>query len=380
MLQAAQTNGVPPWPLCGDELCGAADVGLVAGGGLLPSAASRATPRGALPRNVAAARAVLREAFAEFEAQCREEREQHERAGQRPSPQKSSRWALYLSQARVRVCTTGLLDFVHGHPECRARPLSLGELRFLLLLQHFLTEDTADFYRPEGERRHNDTFEGFLTENGVNAQLVKDAHRSEWSVEGHAFSMQQGDCGLQGAGPQDRKRIIQAFQRRLVTALEAYILDFCQRRKFSAQGAKKVLQVVTTQMSQCGLANLDRSSQAARYFVSGQGLEQRTAYNISVVDTGDLGEALQLSLYCMKTGFSQFHTEETLQIFDSGGTSDSEMGPSHCSPSSYLYQYATLRFVPRVLGGPHEQVECMVIDALDEVHIVPPLIDGWAPL
>merc|ERR1712224_695384 len=105
----------------------------------------------------------------------------------------------------------------------------------------------------------------------------------------------------------------------LVTSLETMLLDFCQRRHLSQDGQRRLIQAVTTQMSQCGLANLDRASQAAKYFVSGQGLEQRTAYNLSLMDAGLPDECLKLSLLCMKTGFSQYHTEESLEQLNSGG-------------------------------------------------------------
>merc|ERR1712136_331021 len=162
--------------------------------------------------------------------------------------------------------------------------------------------DTSDFYRHESQRKLQNSFEGFLT-NGVNSQLVKDAHRSEWSVEGRTFS-QQAQLSNDGAPQEDRKRAIANFQKEFVEALETYLLDFCRRRELSATGTERLIQAVTTQMSQIGLANLDRSSQAAKYFVSGQGLDQRTAYNISAMDTGpQLGESLKLSMLCMKTGY-----------------------------------------------------------------------------
>lgn len=164
---------------------------------------------------------------------------------------------------------------------------------------------------------------------------------------------------------EDQKARIATFQREFVTALEEQLLAFCRRWHLSALGTRRLIQAVTTQMSQCGLANLDRSSQASRYFVHGQGLEQRTAYNISTMD--DSGqEALQLSMLCMKTGFTQYHTEETLGLLHS----DVADSPKLCKPSSYLYQYATLRFAPRPSSGVGaERIDCVVIDALDEVHI-----------
>lgn len=341
---------------------------------------SRGSGGDARSKNLALARVVIRQLFASLEADCLEEQEQYAQGALVPSAQKSNRWAAYTDKARLRGFMTNSLDFVRNHAECRMRELTEAQLRFLVLLQHLIEEDTSDFYRPESDRKHQDAFEGCLTES-VNSQLIKDAHRSEWSVDGNTFSLQAQLAAGSHPESEDRKQAISTFQRELVVALEDHLLGFCGRRGLSVLGTKQLVQAVTTQMSQCGLANLDRSSRAAKYFVSGQGLDQRTAYSLSTMDAGPLGECLKLSLLCMKTGFSQYHTEETLGIPSHSGSPKSlglgcsvslelpvECGPKHCRPSSYLYQYATLRFSPGLHG---ECVDCVVIDALDEVHIEP---------
>jgi hypothetical protein len=339
-------------------------------------------------KNLALARSVIRQVFASMEADSLEEQEQYSRAGLVPAPQKSNRWATYTDKGRQRTFMTDSLEFVRNHAECRMRELSEMQLRFLVLLQHLVVEDTHDFYRPESLRKHQDAFEGILTQS-VNSQLIKDAHRSEWSVDGSTFSLQEKFASGKFSATEDRKLVIARFQQELVKALEEHLLGFCKRRGLSELSTRQLLQAVTTQMSQCGLANLDRSSQAAKYFVSGQGLDQRTAYSLSTMDAGALGECLKLSLLCMKTGFSQYHTEETLGLGSrvpavsslSVSTLQScsvaqpvpvlESGPKSCRPTSYLYQYATLRFAPGSCASQGAPAECVVIDALDEVHIEP---------
>jgi len=365
----------------GPQRCG---TGLYCGTSEMASELSFISCRGtgdARTKNLALARSVIRQVFAALEADCLEEQEHYCRTGISPSAQKSNRWATYTDKARLRTFMTNSLDFVRNHAECRMRELAEAQLRFLVLLQHLVEEDTCDFYRPECDRKHQDSFEGFLTES-VNSQLIKDAHRSEWSVDGSTFSLQaQLAAGKHPAG-EDRKKAILDFQHELVIALEDHLLSFCNRRGLTPLATRQLLQAVTTQMSQCGLANLDRSSRAATYFVSGQGLDQRTAYSLSTMDAGSLGECLKLSLLCMKTGFCQYHTEETLGLPCRDGSMGSsalscsaplppslESGPKHCRPTSYLYQYATLRFTPGARGLPGETAECVVIDALDEVHI-----------
>jgi hypothetical protein len=253
-------------------------------------------------------------------------------------------------------------EFLRQHPECRARLLTPSQLRFLVLLQHLVKEDTADFYRPEGLRKHQDAFEGVLTD-AVNSQLIRDAHRSEWSIDGRAYSLQDLPQPAEGRESQEeRRQTILAFQKEFVRTLESFLLSYCHRQRISALGTKRMLQAVTTQMSQCGLANLDRGSQSARYVVSSQGLDQRTVYNISTMEDTLVGESLKLSILCMKTGFTQYLDKQDEQ----------RMAPKACHPTSYLYQYATLRFTPGGrIGTGSESIDCTVLDALDETDILP---------
>mmetsp|Transcript_26605 Transcript_26605/g.48972 ORF Transcript_26605/g.48972 Transcript_26605/m.48972 type:complete len:364 (-) Transcript_26605:100-1191(-) len=312
-------------------------------------------------KNLITARTVIQQVFRDLEAECLAEKSHYEKASLEPSAQKSNRWEAYTNKDRLRSFMSESMEFIRQHAECRTRELSDMQLRFLILLQHLVAEDTSDFYRPENERKHQDAFEGFLTQ-AVNSQLIKDAHRSEWSVEGRTFSLQTQLAVGNHQTSDDRKKAISAFQEELVTSLEEYLLAFASRRELSSAGTRHLLQAITTQMSQCGLANLDRSSQAAKYFVSGQGLDQRTAYSLSTMDTGHaLGESLKVSMFCMKTGFTQYLDKQD----------EKRMAPRTCHPSSYLYQYATLQFVPLRGIGNTETIACTIIDALDEIEIVP---------
>jgi hypothetical protein len=313
-----------------------------------------------LQRNLHVAKNVVRDVFNELEAQCAEEQRQYEETNTVASKQKSNVWATYTSKARLQRFMADSIDFVRSNAECRTRPLTSSQLRFLVMLQHFVSEDTSDFYRPEVQRKHQDAFEGVCTD-GVNSQLVKDAHRSEFSIDGRSFSLH--DAAHQELEGEERSAAVIRFQTEFVMALESYLLAFCSRRGLSALGTRKLLQAVTTQMSQAGLANLDRGSQATRYFVGSQGLEQRTVYNLSTMQSAELGEVLKLSILCMKTGFSQYLEKD--ELLRRPGVDR----PKRCKPSSYLYQYATLRFAL----GPHidncESTVCTVLDTLDEAHI-----------
>mmetsp|Transcript_69958 Transcript_69958/g.167935 ORF Transcript_69958/g.167935 Transcript_69958/m.167935 type:complete len:342 (+) Transcript_69958:156-1181(+) len=315
---------------------------------------------------------LVTEIFAGLESSCLEEKERYERSGQKPSAQKLNFWAAHIGATKRQESVTKSLDFLLTYPEFLAQVASQEQLRFAVLVQHFVSEDTEDFARPASERQHNDTFEGFVTADRVNAQLIKDAHRAEWTLEGESFVLPNSS----NEPLAERKQVIANFQKKLVTALENFLLEFCRRRYMSEEGTTHLMQAVTTQMSQCGIANLDRCSRAGRFFVSGRGLEHRINYNLSSVNAGSLGEGLQLTMLCMKTGFSTYQTESDFAdaASDSPADAGSELIPIPCSPSSYLYQYATLRFttIPGVeVPDGRDRVRCDVIDALDDVNIEP---------
>lgn len=309
--------------------------------------------------NLQTAKHVVHDIFAELETQCIEERCRYVEAGIVAPRHKCNIWATYTDKARLQRFVAESLEFVRQNADCRTRRLTIPQLRFLMLLQHSVEEDTSDFYKPEMLRKHQDVFEGILTD-GVNSNLVMDAHRSEFSLDGQSFSFQDmpqhDDCT-----GDDMKHAISRFQTEFIVALESYVLAFCRRKELSSLGTRRLLQAVTTQMSQAGLANFDQGSQAMGYFVGSDGLDQRTVYNLSTMPSANFGESLKLTILCMKTGFSQYFEKDDL-LSIAGGDS-----PKQCSPTSYLYKYATLRFSL----GPNERTFCTVLDALDEVYIDP---------
>jgi len=356
--------------------------------------ASGAGPKAViLMRNLVAAQQAIDEYLSGLKEQCLEEQQHFERQGRQAPRQKQNRWALYTHKDRVKRSRMCMLHCVRDYAECRIATLSPAYIRALVLLQHAVAEDVADVNLPVEEQRHSDDFvDGHLSKGSVNSQLIKDSHRSEWTVDGLAFTMQDrgpskaasggvvADAAANGGSTAavvdkeqqgDQRVVIVAFQEQLVTALERFLLDFCLQHKLSPEGTRHLLRAVTTQMSQCGLANLERCSRASTYFVGGQGLQQRTAYNVSTMQTEAWGDAIKLSLYCMKTGFTSFHTADSLVPAPDDVGDEDNMGPKYCSPKSYLYQYATLRFTPLTLAGGIESIQCVVIDMLDEVHIAP---------
>lgn len=335
-------------------------------------------------RNLRDARSVAEELFAEIESQCTDEQHAYLATGAIPPEHKRNSWVTYTDKLSLQNFVEDAMEFVRQSADCRTRILSRSQLRFLILLQHLVAEDTNDFCRPRDARKYQDAFEGVLTD-GVNSQLVKDAHRSEFSVEGQSFVLK--DLPSEESG--ERQQVISRFQTDFVVCLETFLLAYCRRRRLSTVGTRQLIQAVTTQMSQAGLANLDRGSQATRYFVSSTGLEQRTAYNVSTMDGGELGEAVKVSILCMKTGFEQYLEKDEIDrvetvappascmmgLTEPGFRKQKSSGanrPQACAPTSYLYQYATLMFAPGLrVNSSGERIMVFVLDALDEARIDP---------
>lgn len=253
-----------------------------------------------LPERLDAVEPFVRSLFEDLQLRCQEEKQRYAEAGQTPSPQKLNFWDAHIGPENVESHAHRSRLFLQSYDDFRAlgTDFSQERLSFAVLVQHFVSQDAMDFRRPAAKRMHDDVFEGILT-SSVNAQLITDAHRAEWAIEGDGFVV---PSSVQDE--EERKQLIVDFGASLVTALEEFLLSFCQRRQLSEKGTDHLIQAVTTQMSQCGLANLDRCSRVGRYMVGGAGLKQHVNYNISRMDGGPLGEALKLTLGCLKEGFN----------------------------------------------------------------------------
>eukprot|EP00397_Hematodinium_sp_SG-2012_P034710 GEMP01037249.1.p1 GENE.GEMP01037249.1~~GEMP01037249.1.p1 ORF type:complete len:363 (-),score=52.70 GEMP01037249.1:794-1882(-) len=305
------------------------------------------------------ARVIVSEFYKALEKSVHDEQASYKRTNAEVPSTKVARWAKYSNADNLRKFYEESLNFLRANSEFRTKQLfSPQGLRFLVAVQHLVAADSAEMDCEPDERRHLDTFEG--KSGCVNTQLVKDVHRSEWSIEGQGFSLQKATQmqarGIDNSPAEVTRDSVYFFQKQFVFQLEAYLLAFSERLRLSEHLTKVFMKVVTTQMSQCGLANLDQAGTASKYFVSGAGLDQRTVYNLSTFGQN----SMKLSILCMKTSFSAYHTEQTLE----GG----DMSPHRCSRSSYLYQYATLQITPSM---EQNKVIITVIDALDEAHIVP---------
>lgn len=312
-----------------------------------------------LPLTEDDARKIIWEFYLFLEKNSIDEKESYTKTNADIPATKAARWSKYTDKETLGKYFDESVRFVKENSEFRTRQLfSPQQLRFLVAVQHLVQEDAAEMDCPAYERKHLDTFEG--KSGCVNTQLVKDVHRSEWSIEGQGFSLQKvlQSRGLETASLDIKRECVNQFQQQFVHTLESYLLEFARKRGLSDYLSGIFIKVVTTEMSQCGLANLDQAGTASKYFVSGHGLEQRTVYNLSQFNK----DSVKLSILCMKTSFSTYHTEQTLEFGD--------MSPNQCSKSSYLYQYATIQITPDIIAN---NINVTVIDALDEAHIVPPV-------
>lgn len=99
------------------------------------------------------------------------------------------------------------------------------QLCFLVLLQHMVSEDCVDVTRPERLRKHQDVFEGVLTDS-ISSQLVEDVLQVEGQQE-------------------ERKRRIAQFQSELVHALETYLLSYAKKGYGLGDGPGTALRAAT---------------------------------------------------------------------------------------------------------------------------------------
>ncbi|CAD7930431.1 unnamed protein product [Amoebophrya sp. A25] len=215
--------------------------------------------------------------------------------------------------------------------QCASSLRTRHMVEFLTLFNQAVQDDCRDLLRPPDDllrRSQQDVFDGVLTK-AVNSQLIKDIPRAEWNIEGQGFTFerflrdnmargQRQENGQQGPhlegtptpGSREEENQRNAleekekehFQRYFVEKLERYLLKFCGDQKMGPKCTEHLINLVTTQMCQCGLANLDTASYARDYLVSGKDLEQTTVYSLTRTVNG-----LVLHLMCMKRNFLEYY-------------------------------------------------------------------------
>mmetsp|Transcript_17768 Transcript_17768/g.45743 ORF Transcript_17768/g.45743 Transcript_17768/m.45743 type:complete len:359 (+) Transcript_17768:37-1113(+) len=280
-----------------------------------------------------------------YEVLCEQYQEEEARLtrAQVDIPQhKRRRYALYADDSAIRQFKQQSVRALKEQEGAAREWLSDSAIYAAVALQHFLEADIRDLGLEQAQRLNIDTF----TEDGVNQQMIMDVTRSKYRINGQAFSLmdeleREGE-GNSRAAPTPAPRI-QSFRKNVVEALKKCLLG-----AGPMQG--ELLRVLSTQLSQSGLANIARACVTPQIVVSGG--HQLCSYEVSQVSEA----AWEVSLTGMKSGFTSYMV--TCGI-------DLDPDPHPCAAASKILQSAVLRF--SVQGT---QVLGCVVDIEDNVAII----------
>jgi len=176
---------------------------------------------------------------------------------------------VYLDQAKLHHAMRASRRHLQRHPEWLRGPMRRDDAKLLnyVAVQHFIDLDLEDLSLPEKERRYTDTFGG--SGGHMSKQFLVDGPRCSIKVDGRVFSFsgfvesRRLTAGLVaglvellpgqsyvGSGDQE-EATKKAFMEELTSAV---------RRSLRYLGNRQALlfRVVTTIMSQSGLASVER--------------------------------------------------------------------------------------------------------------------------
>mmetsp|Transcript_103026 Transcript_103026/g.322375 ORF Transcript_103026/g.322375 Transcript_103026/m.322375 type:complete len:389 (+) Transcript_103026:139-1305(+) len=237
---------------------------------------------------------------------------------------KQNRREAYLNPQRRRHWESRARLFLERRPDV-VRALSTEALYSALMMQHLLELDAADPDLPAAERCSEDAFE-----DGINSQFLLDATRGRFVVEGEVFHFAEAEA--------DESE--EALLERTVGAVRQVVLQ---------HGGSRLLEWVTTAMSQSGIAAVERAG-LCRAAVSG-GCAQ-VDYRLD--EDPERKDGLLVRLQTRRQGFREY-------LLDAPGASEEDAAPLSCASSSSLQKTATVSYGP---GG-----EVDVLDFREDVHI-----------
>ncbi|CAE7819396.1 Smyd3 [Symbiodinium sp. CCMP2592] len=114
-----------------------------------------------VPDRLDAVEPFLKDLFEELRCRCEEEKMQYDLAGQSPSTHKANFWLAHTDPERISGYIFKSRLFLQGFDDFRCGgQISKEQLRFAVLVQHFVSQDTLDFQRTRAQRMHDDVFEG----------------------------------------------------------------------------------------------------------------------------------------------------------------------------------------------------------------------------
>mmetsp|Transcript_11489 Transcript_11489/g.23290 ORF Transcript_11489/g.23290 Transcript_11489/m.23290 type:complete len:389 (+) Transcript_11489:90-1256(+) len=236
---------------------------------------------------------------------------------------KQNRRKAYLDPERRRHWESRARNFLERRIDV-VRGLSTEALYSAVMMQHLLELDAADPGLPADEHCAEDAFE-----NGLNSQFLLDATRGRYIVEGEVFHF----ADAEGDEPEE------AFLVRTANAV---------RRLTLQRGGTRLLERVTTAMSQSGIAAIERTS-LCRTAVSGGSME--VDYRLDE-DPGR-EDGLLVRLQTRRQGFREY-----MPCSGSGGQ---DSAPLPCDAGSSLQKVASVAY------GPTGEVD--VLDFREDISI-----------
>lgn len=310
-----------------------------------------------------AAERILEEFYQAQLAKHESERARMARSARTPPIHKWNRQEVYLSDDQRRRSLAASRRHLMRHKEWLQGPAKLSEaaLREVVAVQHFIELDVEDISLPDAEKRNEESFAG--ASGNICQQMLLDAPRSAYQISGEDwdFAAQLSSRGLNLEKDQDEVMELQsAFCVRISSALE---------RCLGADAPAALVRVVSTAMSQSGLANVERALDIPQVVVGGGDSDVR--YEISTVD--DCSWELKMSVH--KFGFERaiVYTQPASE------TSEPDPMPVSCSEKSFTRKACTLRVsTSRATGS----VEADVLDLRKELQLVDGrgrLLPGFGP-
>ncbi|CAE8617977.1 unnamed protein product, partial [Polarella glacialis] len=284
------------------------------------------------------------------------ERKHLEQSNQfRPGPSaKWNRQELYLDPASLSLARSASRQHLLRHPEWLlqgAQKLCAEELRDIAALQHFAWVDLEDLSLAPEERRSEDVFVG--ASGNVCEQLLLDATRAALWVDEEEFDfskeLRELRAGLQ-FGPEEDRRRQSEFCDRVVAAVESSL----------GEDPPAILtRVVSTAMSQSGLANVERACDRPQVAVSGGDQDLRYRMQRLAPDG-----PWDIELFVRKVGFDHciICRPPAQSIGRKHHVDDNEdLVPVPCSPSSCITKSCRLRY--RMVGPSREvQVDTLSLN------------------
>eukprot|EP00928_Gymnodinium_smaydae_P056842 TRINITY_DN40151_c0_g1_i2.p1 TRINITY_DN40151_c0_g1~~TRINITY_DN40151_c0_g1_i2.p1 ORF type:complete len:450 (-),score=102.02 TRINITY_DN40151_c0_g1_i2:462-1778(-) len=300
----------------------------------------------------------------QFEARQRLERNLSDRGLSRPPPSESgflgkwNRQELQLQPALRASALHASRRHLAKHRE-EWRRLSDEELWRCIGTQHHVSTDVEDMQLPKEKRRSDDRYGG--PDGSFNEQFLLDCCRGTYVIDGQRFdfseSLRARGLDLNRRPLPELEELKSEFVKEICAALQR-CLGACASVT-TAASTTLMMRAITTEMSQSGMANLERAWGDPQVAVCGG--ESTLYYELCASQEG-IGaastQAWDLELSVRKTGF------EMCLVCD--GDNSPQIA---CSANSFLSKAARIRFQVSDLGDGRVDIAADVFHVGGETHI-----------